>query len=238
MTSLLSFLTHHLQVLSLESSHDWYSFLPSHPSLSEFRWLQTRGFNSNYFNQICSGSSRFSKAHLQGKPFFICSFPPLKKSFVFLPTTETNQWLHTKHVFLLFLAFQFVSFFRFFFFFTWAVISFLNPSLFSGLFLSASLSCGPQLSAVMTACRASSEHGFRWLTTYNQTFKFALSTDVATAVWEKWKGREDECPLFFLTGKFSFFLFFILHFCESKFYCRSSEDGTFALNPRFDNFQV
>lgn len=114
MTSLLSFLTHHLQVLSLESSHDWYSFLPSHPSLSEFRWLQTRGFNSNYFNQICSGSSRFSKAHLQGKPFFICSFPPLKTSFVlvfFLPTTETNQWLHTKHVFLLFLAFLFVSFF-------------------------------------------------------------------------------------------------------------------------------
>lgn len=135
MTSLLSFLTHHLQVLSLESSHDWYSSLPSHPSLSEFRWLQTRGFNSNYFNQVCSGSSRFSKAHLQGKPFFICSFPPLKKSFVFLPTTETNQWLHTKHVFLLFLAFQFVSFFRFCFFFTWAVISFLNPSLFSGLFL-------------------------------------------------------------------------------------------------------
>lgn len=135
MTSLLSFLTHHLQVLSLESSHDWYSSLPSHPSLSEFRWLQTRGFNSNYFNQVCSGSSRFSKAHLQGKPFFICSFPPLKKSFVFLPTTETNQWLHTKHVFLLFLAFQFVSFFRFFFFFTFAVISFLNPSLFSGLFL-------------------------------------------------------------------------------------------------------
>lgn len=83
MTSLLSFLTHHLQVLSLESSHDWYSSLPSHPSLSEFRWLQTRGFNSNYFNQVCSGSSRFSKAHLQGKPFFICSFPPLKKSFVF-----------------------------------------------------------------------------------------------------------------------------------------------------------
>lgn len=117
MTSLLSFLTHHLQVLSFESSHDWYSSLPSHPSLSEFRWLQTRGFNSNYFNQVCSGSSRFSKAHLQGKPFFICSFPPLKKSFVFLPTTETNQWLHTKHVFLLFLAFQFVSFFRFFFFF-------------------------------------------------------------------------------------------------------------------------
>lgn len=172
MTSLLSFLTHHLQVLSLESSHDWYSFLPSHPSLSEFRWLQTRGFNSNYFNQICSGSSRFSKAHFQGKPFFICSFPPLKKSFVFLLfyllQRQTNDYTQNTS-FCFFLLFS--SFLSFgFFFFTWAVISFLNPSLFSGLFLSASLSCGPQLSAVMTACRASSEHGFRWLTTYNQTF--------------------------------------------------------------------
>lgn len=173
MTSLLSFLTHHLQVLSLESSHDWYSFLPSHPSLSEFRWLQTRGFNSNYFNQICSGSSRFSKAHLQGKPFFICSFPPLKTSFVlvffYLLQRQTNDYTQNTSFCFFLLFCSFLSFFRFFFF-TWAVISFLNPSLFSGLFLSASLSYGPQLSAVMTACRASPEHGFRWLTTYNQTF--------------------------------------------------------------------
>lgn len=172
MTSLLSFLTHHLQVLSLESSHDWYSFLPSHPSLSEFRWLQTRGFNSNYFNQICSGSSRFSKAHLQGKPFFICSFPPLKKScffFCFFTYYRDKPMITHKTRLSAFSCFS-VRFFLSVFFFTWAVISFLNPSLFSGLFLSASLSCGPQLSAVMTACRASSEHGFRWLTTYNQTF--------------------------------------------------------------------
>lgn len=138
MTSLLSFLTHHLQVLSLESSHDWYSSLPSHPSLSEFRWLQTRGFNSNYFNQVCSGSSRFSKAHLQGKPFFICSFPPLKKSFVFLLfyllQRQTNDYTQNTS-FCFFLLFSSFLSFGFFFFFTWAVISFLNPSLFSGLFL-------------------------------------------------------------------------------------------------------
>lgn len=54
-----------------------------------------------------------------------------------------------------------VPFFLSVFFKDLAVISFLNPSLFSGLFLSASLSCGPQLSTVMTACRASSEHVFR-----------------------------------------------------------------------------
>lgn len=119
MTSLLSFLTHHLQVLSLESSHDWYSSLPSHPSLSEFRWLQTRGFNSNYFNQVCSGSSRFSKAHLQGKPFFICSFPPLKKSFVFLLfyllQRQTNDYTQNTS-FCFFLLFSSFLSFGFFFF--------------------------------------------------------------------------------------------------------------------------
>lgn len=120
MTSLLSFLTHHLQVLSLESSHDWYSFLPSHPSLSEFRWLQTRGFNSNYFNQICSGSSRFSKAHLQGKPFFICSFPPLKTSFVlvffYLLQRQTNDYTQNTSFCFFLLFCSFLSFFRFFFY--------------------------------------------------------------------------------------------------------------------------
>lgn len=127
-----------------------------------------------------------------------------------------------------------------FFFKTWAVISFLNPSLFSGLFLSASLSCGPQLSAVMTACRASSEHGFLWLTTYNQKFlQVCVVHRCRDSSVGKVEGQGGRMPtLFSDIGKFSFFLFFILHFRESKFYCRSSEDGTFSLNPRFDNFQV
>lgn len=126
MTSLLSFLTHHLQVLSLESSHDWYSSLPSHPSLSEFRWLQTRGFNSNYFNQVCRGNHfLFAPSPLLKQVLFFCFFTYYRDKPMITHKTRLSA----------FSCFSVRFFLSVFFFFTWAVISFLNPSLFSGLFL-------------------------------------------------------------------------------------------------------
>lgn len=113
-----------------------------------------------------------AKRICRGNHFLFAPSPLLKQVlFWFFFTYYRDKPMITHKTRLsAFSCFSVRFFLSFGFFFTWAVISFLNPSLFSGLFLSASLSYGPQLSAVMTACRASPEHGFRWLTTYNQTF--------------------------------------------------------------------
>lgn len=71
----------------------------------------------------------------RGNHFLFAPSPLLKKVlFFYLLQRQTNDYTQNTS-FCFFLLFSSFLSFGFFFFFTWAVISFLNPSLFSGLFL-------------------------------------------------------------------------------------------------------